>query len=91
MLFFEYGVAKSRPYLSLVKACRYIRMSYGQISLAGSPRASPYRYSNRAWSNLSNGLATCKPLQVIEWGVAESHSGRPSHGCPFWQPSYAFR
>lgn len=43
LYFFEYGVTKSSPYLSLVKACRYIRMSYGQISLTGSPRASPYR------------------------------------------------
>ena len=65
---FEWGVVKSlqrsrsdRLWSNLSSGTRHVRaptstrVGYGQISPAGSPRASPYRYSNRMWLNLTAG------------------------------------
>ena len=50
-----------------------------------------YAASESAKKAVVRGSWFVKAHHHSEWAVVKYHSGPPSHGCPFWQPSCAFR
>ena len=60
------------------------------VSLSLSRRNAASESAKKPWL-VARGSWLVKAHHHSEWAVVKYHSGPPSHGCPFWQPSCAFR
>ncbi len=55
---------------------------------------SAIRFNNRLALSYNQHLTNKKsiqPIMISKQSMTKSHSGLPSHSCPFWQPSCASR
>ena len=60
------------------------------VSLSLSRRNAASESAKKPWL-VVRGSWLVKAHHHSEWAVVKYHSGPPSHGCPFCQPSCAFR